>query len=139
MTSLLFLLPVLWSAPYTSETCGAIAPIVKEGKRWKVTLDPRYYFKGTDSYLYRVRLYTRNQKFANYLAECKARPAEWIEELSKGFDCVDIFTPKLFLYYERQLGLYLQHKYWMRTKRWVRVPDIMVEIEIASSIRCWIP
>lgn len=139
MTPLLLLLPVLWSATHTNETCGDIAPVVKEGKRWKVTLDPRYYFRGTNSYLYRVHLYTQDQKFASYLAECKARPAEWIENFSKGFDCVDIFTPKLFLYYERQLGLYIQHKYWKRTKRWVAVPDIMVEIEMTNPLRCWIP
>jgi hypothetical protein len=136
--SLLALLFALFSFNASEDGCHT-APTIKEGSRYRVELETHHQFKGTDTNLRLVWVYTKNRRFADWVSRCKARPEEWIEDYSKNFDCVDIFEPVLFANYERSLGLYLQHRYWKKTKRWVPIPDIFVHMRVDEPIRCYIP
>jgi hypothetical protein len=134
------LLLIFFSSLYAEDPCKTgPASVVREGSRYRIELEPYHQFKGTDSNLHKVWIYTKNKRFADYLTKCPDRPVDWIENYTKHFDCIDMFEPRLFLRYERRLGRHLRYRYWKKTKRWVPVPDVLAHLRIELPVRCVLP
>lgn len=134
------LLALLLSSFFGMSNIGyGFAPIIQEGKRWKVTFNVHHKFKGSEVTLSKVHIYTDDRKFAFYLADHKLHSEEWIEDYSDKFTCHDFLTPVLFVQYEHKLGKHLRYRYWKKQKRWVGVPDILTDAETYRPLTCYLP
>lgn len=134
MTTTLLILASLISFPKYECSYDWPAPIVIQADgRLRVKIYIFYRFRGTSAYLEEVGVITKDRRFAEFLSNCKDQTSQWIEDLSKRYTCYDIWKPKDFFLYEREIGKLLRAKYLKKTNHRVPLPDILGDIVFYAS------
>lgn len=58
---------------------------------------------------------------------------DWVEEITRPLTCLDIWDIQGLIAYEKDISRLIQSKYYKTTRRWVSLPDVMVDIEIPET------
>jgi hypothetical protein len=146
-----FAAAVLVAADRPAEACGGHyyrrydpAPTVEKDAqtgRWTVRLSyqTKYYsFAGGNIRLNKVHLFSADEKLAKWIQTEGRSDETWkaITAAAGTHTCKDVQNGAGLVKVERSLGRALAKYYQLKTKRVVRVPDVMLEVEQPYQLVC---